>query len=42
MVSQDYGGSYMKCVLQMLFNRWFDKHLKASMTTFILLGFSEI
>lgn len=42
MVSQGYGGSYMKCVLQMLFNRWFDKHLKASMTTFLPLVFSKI
>lgn len=25
----------MKRVLWMLFNRWFDKHLKASVTTFL-------
>lgn len=25
----------MKCGLQMLFNRWFEKHLKASTTTFL-------
>lgn len=42
MVSQDYGGSYTKRVLQMLFNRWSDKHLKASVTIFIPLGFSKI
>lgn len=42
MVSQGYGGSCMKCGLQMLFNRWFEKHLKASTTTFLPLAFSKI
>lgn len=32
----------MKCVLQMLFNRWFGRHLKASVTTFAPLVFSKI
>lgn len=32
----------MKCVFRMLFNRWFDKHLKASVTTFLPLVFFKI
>lgn len=28
--------------LQMLFSRWFEKHLKASTTTFLPLAFSKI
>lgn len=42
MVSQGYGGSFMKCVLQMLLPRWFGTHLKASMTRFVPLVFSKI
>lgn len=32
----------MKCGLQMLLNRWFEKHLKASTTTFLPLAFSKV
>lgn len=32
----------MKCGLRMLFNRWFEKHLKASTTTFLPLAFSKM
>jgi len=32
----------MKCLLRMLFSRWFDQHLKASVTTFLPLAFSKI
>lgn len=42
MVQQGYGGFCMKCGLQMLFNRWFEKHLKASTTTFLPLAFSKV
>lgn len=32
----------MKWGLQMLLNRWFEKHLKASTTTFLPLAFSKV
>lgn len=32
----------MKCGLQMLLNRWFEKHLEASTTTFLPLAFSKV
>lgn len=40
-LESNVGGLCVECALQMLFSRWFAKHLRASMTTFLPLVFSK-